>query len=298
MDNFYVYHLINSQTGLPFYVGKGRGNRLFDHIRDTKNKKLFDKNKYLFYKINKISKSGGNIECKKIIENVSENDAFNREVEEIKKYGRKNNKTGILCNMTDGGEGSSGYIVTNKMKIHLSEKRTQFLNNNPDIKRELIERMRKYQLQGSKASVNIISKYYTFVTPNDKVITIKNLSDFCRINNLNRDKMQKLIGGIKYKYKGYKNLEYFSGKIKRKTNSKLVKIWYEKNKLKFSKLMKEKYNYNLHCKKYKFLSPDGIPIEVFNLTDFCRKNNLIGSCMHNVFTGKRNSHKGWKSSYL
>ena len=34
---FYVYLLINPETKTPFYVGKGQGNRVFDHLNDAKD---------------------------------------------------------------------------------------------------------------------------------------------------------------------------------------------------------------------------------------------------------------------
>lgn len=36
----YVYLLINPDTKTPFYVGKGRGNRVFDHLMDAKDGKV------------------------------------------------------------------------------------------------------------------------------------------------------------------------------------------------------------------------------------------------------------------
>lgn len=30
---FYVYRLIDPRNGETFYVGRGRGNRVFDHVR-------------------------------------------------------------------------------------------------------------------------------------------------------------------------------------------------------------------------------------------------------------------------
>jgi hypothetical protein len=48
-----------------------------------------------------------------------------------------------------------------------------------------------------------------------------------------------------------------------------------------------------HAKHYKFISPDGESIDVFNLGKFCRENRLSQGHMYNVANGKRNHHKGW-----
>ena len=85
--NFYVY-LYLREDDTPYYVGKGMGGRS---------------------------------ECKKhncevppedrieyVVENTTEEWAFFMEKELIDKYGRINDGTGILENLTDGGEGVSG----------------------------------------------------------------------------------------------------------------------------------------------------------------------------------------------
>lgn len=38
--NYYVYLLLDPETDLPFYVGKGKGNRVFNHIEESKDGKF------------------------------------------------------------------------------------------------------------------------------------------------------------------------------------------------------------------------------------------------------------------
>ena len=47
-------------------------------------------------------------------------------------------------------------------------------------------------------------------------------------------------------------------------------------------------------KRFLFVNPEGVLIEVFGLTDFCNKNGLNTGAMSEVWSGKRLSYKGWK----
>ena len=101
-NEFYVYiYLREDET--PYYVGKGQGRRAFKNS-GRRMKKPSDETKIVFHS-----------------ENLTEDEAFVLERELIKKYGRKDNCTGILRNLTDGGEGTSGYKWTHEAKIKLSE---------------------------------------------------------------------------------------------------------------------------------------------------------------------------------
>ena len=80
-------------AGSVYYIGKGMGNRArvnHGHIHVPKDPK-----RIVMIKVN-----------------LTEEDAFILEKSEIAKYGRIDNGTGCLRNLTDGGEGSSGYKFT------------------------------------------------------------------------------------------------------------------------------------------------------------------------------------------
>lgn len=50
------------------------------------------------------------------------------------------------------------------------------------------------------------------------------------------------------------------------------------------------------AKEWEFISPTGDAVKIYNLGDFCLKNNLDRGHMCKVNSGKRRSHKGWKSA--
>lgn len=47
-------------------------------------------------------------------------------------------------------------------------------------------------------------------------------------------------------------------------------------------------------KKYTFISPIGEEVQVFNLSRFCKDNNLSNGSMYHLLSGKYKQHKGWK----
>ena len=114
MNDFYVY-LYLREDGTPYYVGKGKNNRAFSKSGRSVHLPL-DKTKIIFYS-----------------KNLTEDEAFELEKELIKKYGRKDNGTGILRNLTDGGEGPSGAIVKDEIRIKISE-RMKVKMNTPEMK--------------------------------------------------------------------------------------------------------------------------------------------------------------------
>jgi len=107
-NNFYVYLHKNIITQEVFYIGKGI------------NKRAWSKHKRSSFWNNYVNKHNGFIvEIYK--EGLSEKDSFDLEKELISKYGRRDNESGILVNLTDGGEGSSGNILSKESKNKVSK---------------------------------------------------------------------------------------------------------------------------------------------------------------------------------
>ena len=124
MNKFYVYVYLNpTKPGNfnygqyhfeyePFYIGKGKDGRMYKHLQ------IVDKNRLKNNKLKKILKSISieDFKSKYIIVQRSELPeicSFALEIDMIQTIGRRDLKLGPLCNLTDGGEGISGYIHKN-----------------------------------------------------------------------------------------------------------------------------------------------------------------------------------------
>ena len=126
----------------PFYIGKGKGNRInqHDNPRDTKTRKRA--------KIQKLKKLGLLAIKVKIFEDLSESLAFELEKSLIHLIGRKDKNLGPLLNLTDGGDGISGVIQSTKTK----EKRSESIINWWVL---LKEDSQKYEERNRKLSVSV-----------------------------------------------------------------------------------------------------------------------------------------------
>jgi len=123
---YYIYLLINSLDNKVFYVGKGHGRRMYWHKKHALTGDHH--NKHLQNKILQLIRLGGKIIYKKAFESKDEKEVFKQEMLTIKFFGFEN-----LCNLTEGGEGSTGYTHTNealnKMKEYASSRNWKGENN-------------------------------------------------------------------------------------------------------------------------------------------------------------------------
>lgn len=112
---FYVYVLCRP-NGKPFYVGKGKGKRLFDHDREARKGCSCKK----CNTIRKIWRNGGAVQYYIVFETNDEQAAYDYECATIALHGRNN-----LCNLSDGGLGLNGYVPSAKtrklLSLHIKE---------------------------------------------------------------------------------------------------------------------------------------------------------------------------------
>lgn len=109
MLEFYTYLWIR-KDGTPYYVGKGHDDRAF-------------------------TGRGHGVHCPQDRTRImvqhweSEDKAFEMEIKLIRFFGRKDNGTGMLRNLTDGGDGRSGSIHSLETRQKISRSKKGFVPN-------------------------------------------------------------------------------------------------------------------------------------------------------------------------
>lgn len=94
MNIYYVYRHLKKNTSSVFYIGMGKEK----NFRRSRSKRYRNNHWH-----NIVNKHDYDIEV--VSKNLSEEDAIELEMFLIKQYGRKDIGSGVLVNMTDGGEG-------------------------------------------------------------------------------------------------------------------------------------------------------------------------------------------------
>ena len=114
---YYTYAYLREDK-TPYYIGKGKGNRAYRRNK-TDIKPPKDKTRILILK-----------------QNLTDEEAIKHEIYMIAVFGRRDLGTGILHNRTNGGEGASGTVVSNKTRKKLSEANK---NSSEETRRKMSE---------------------------------------------------------------------------------------------------------------------------------------------------------------
>lgn len=190
---YYLYRHIRLDINQPFYIGIGTQYQGYRHYSRAKN---WHKNKYWE---NIVNKTEYKIEI--LLESDNYQFILEKEIEFVKLYGRKNNKTGILANETDGGKSSLGV----KQSSETIEKRISKIRGKSrslDFRQKLSE-MHKGKtfcpecIEKSKKKIICTNKFNYFIKIFDS------LSEASRELNIGTSTISKVCKGKNTHAKGY-----------------------------------------------------------------------------------------------
>lgn len=184
VDNgkYYLYRHIRLDTGMPFYVGVGtkhKGNTFIQVYIRAYSK--YDK-RLIWKRIE--SKSGYEVEI--MLESNSRDFLLQKEKEFIKLYGRIDIRTGILANLTEGGESTGGKSREQLDKELITRK------NNGSYQRNK-ERWTKWVNDNIKGRDSFLNKKsYLYNKQGVFIAEFKNMSDCAKYVGITRSLVCKL----------------------------------------------------------------------------------------------------------
>jgi len=270
----------------PFYVGKGKGYRYRQHLTEAYHNHDW-RNVHKCRKIRKIKIESGEDPIIIKFDNLTDDEAVNLEIKLIKLIGRMDNKTGILLNRTDGGDGR-GKIVSEKTRKLLSKQRKG--KKLSDVHKQKIKDNHvdtSFENNGNWVDIDIgklKELYYQGMT----------LVDIGKYFGVNRDTISRRL-----KYINIDKRQHIT-KGKRNPNiSKATKGIKKPNG--FGKMVSERIkgkhlgeNNPNHKYQYIFISPDGIEYKFKNLKLFCEKYDLEYEKVRHKFYYKSKFYNNWK----
>lgn len=130
----YLYRHIRIDKNVPFYIGIGSD--------ETYKRAIGTNPRSRFWKAI-VNKSDYEVEI--MLDDLTWEEACEKEKEFIKLYGRRNINSGTLVNLTDGGEGNIGMIVSDETKA----KKSKSMKHNYDSGKMIITEERRLKMSES-----------------------------------------------------------------------------------------------------------------------------------------------------
>lgn len=141
VDVYYVYQLRRADRQDPFYIGMGRGDRMYQHLDGRDGNPTTHKN----HTIKKALGEGVEVLAECLKSGLSKDDALRLEIELIAMWGRADKGLGPLTNLTDGGESpdsQSSYWLPERKEAKSKEVK-EYFDRHPEARE--INRQRTIQ---------------------------------------------------------------------------------------------------------------------------------------------------------
>lgn len=268
-----IYEIINLANGKR-YIGSAQEFkcRWKDHCRSLKNNK--HQNKHFQSSFNKHFEEFGNenfLEFRviEVMKNSTKKERLIREEFWIN-FAKKERVCLYNANLTPTKEFYTWSIMPKETKQRQSVSAKNRWNR--DRNKIIAQRQSsEYKSVLSKSK----SKFYMLCNPNGKNVEIFNMKEFCEKNNFTKKYFYFLING---KIDSYLNW---------------TRPFEDKKKILKEKVIKKQNSNNKKAKKYVLCNPNKEIIEIFNMSKFCKDNNLIKQNMLSLANGKSNYCKGW-----
>lgn len=295
----YVYRHIRLDKNEPFYIGVG----LTD---DAKFRRAYTGHGRNSHWKNVVAKTEYEVDI--LFSEISNDFAFLKEKEFIALYKRRHNG-GTLTNLTDGGDGMAGHIMTAETRAKIGA-----ASKGKIVSKETIAKMLRAR------------EWYVMSDETRKKISIGNKGKKLSLETIEKYKARK---GVLHHNFGKKASDYVKQRISEsnkgvnrhppgygpsqeaRDKALIANLGKKhsietKNKMsdahrgrKFTDETKAKISASLtnhpkFCKEYTFINPNKEKIVFLGLRKFCKENGLSENMMYGVAKGKYSNHRGWK----
>ena len=269
-----------SKAGTLYYVGKGKGSRAFSHHRNTPVPK--DRNRIIFLK-----------------ENLTEKEAFDHEIEMIKFYGRVDIGTGILRNLTDGGEGPSNPSPETRKKA--MENKKWYYDQHPEMFGGSLGRTKEQHSADSKrAAKKGIVQWTKDKWENDPEWAAER-REISRQTGLKNAELGIGIAGLTKEQRSANTKALFEGEDgeeRKEFYRKRAKEWSESGTGMYSEEAKQKkwetyYKNGYNMDTFTVVSPWGETFSEKGIKPFCRKMGISHTSLASLIHGETYMVNGW-----